>query len=103
MAEWLKAPASKAGVGGDVDRGFESHRFLRAARNPGSDPNGEGPGWKPGAPARGLRVRFPPLPLEKGAATYYFALQIGADDYGRAFAERVPTTRRVLASLGILD
>ena len=32
--------------------------------------------------------------VEKGAATYYFALQIGADDYGRAFAERVPTTRR---------
>lgn len=41
--------------------------------------------------------------VEKGAATYYFALQIGADDYGRAYAERVPTTRRVLASLGILD
>ena len=30
-------------------------------------------------------------------------LEIGADDYGRAFAERVPTTRRVLASLDILD
>ena len=41
--------------------------------------------------------------VEKGAATYFFALQIGADDYGRAYAERVPTTRRVLASLGILD
>jgi beta-lactamase class D len=41
--------------------------------------------------------------VEKGAATYYFALQIGADDYGRAYAERVPTTRRVLASLGVLD
>lgn len=41
--------------------------------------------------------------VEKGAATHYFALQIGADDYGRAYAERVPATRRVLASLGILD
>lgn len=41
--------------------------------------------------------------VEKGATTYYFALQIGADDYGRAFAERVPTTRRVLTSLGVLD
>lgn len=41
--------------------------------------------------------------VEKGAAAYYFALHIGADDYGRAFAERVSTTRRVLTSLGILD
>ncbi len=41
--------------------------------------------------------------VEKGTRTYYFALQIGADDYGRAYAERVPTTRRVLTSLGILD
>ena len=41
--------------------------------------------------------------VEKESTTYYFALQIGADDYGRAYAERVPTTRRVLASLGVLD
>ncbi|BCS30933.1 oxacillin-hydrolyzing class D beta-lactamase OXA-50 [Luteitalea sp. TBR-22] len=41
--------------------------------------------------------------VEKRTTTWYFALQMGADDYGRAFTERVPTTRRVLTALGVLD
>jgi beta-lactamase class D len=41
--------------------------------------------------------------VERGTATYYFALHIGADDYGRAFTERIPAARRALTALGILD
>lgn len=41
--------------------------------------------------------------VEKADATYYFALQIGADDYGRAFTERIPAARRLLTALGVLD
>ncbi|HTV00047.1 MAG TPA: penicillin-binding transpeptidase domain-containing protein [Luteitalea sp.] len=41
--------------------------------------------------------------VEKSDATYYFALQLGADDYGRAYKERVPLSRRILTALGILS
>jgi beta-lactamase class D len=40
--------------------------------------------------------------VERGTAIYYFALQIGAPDFGRAFSERVPITRAILTELGVL-
>src|SRR5687767_10332832 len=41
--------------------------------------------------------------VEKGRTTYYFALQIGATDYGRAYSQRVPIARAILTELGILN
>jgi beta-lactamase class D len=41
--------------------------------------------------------------VERGEAVHYFALQIGAEEYGRAYAERVMIARRILTSLGLLD
>ena len=41
--------------------------------------------------------------VEKSGAVYYFALQLGAPDYGRAFKERIPLTRKILTELGILS
>jgi beta-lactamase class D len=41
--------------------------------------------------------------VEKAGAVYYFALQIGAKDYGRAFSERIPISRAILTELGILS
>jgi beta-lactamase class D len=40
--------------------------------------------------------------VEKPGAVYYFALQMGGKDYGRAYSERVPISRAVLTELGIL-
>jgi beta-lactamase class D len=40
--------------------------------------------------------------VEKGGAVYYFALQIGAKDFGRAFKERVTIARAILKELGVL-
>lgn len=41
--------------------------------------------------------------VEKGATVYYFALQLGATDFGRAYSERVPLARRILTELRILN
>ncbi|WP_202839156.1 class D beta-lactamase [Luteimonas saliphila] len=41
--------------------------------------------------------------VEKNANVYYFAIQLGAPDYGRAYDERIPITKRILVDLGILD
>lgn len=41
--------------------------------------------------------------VEKGGAVYYFALQMGAKDYGRAYSERIPISRAILTDLGILN
>ncbi|HUF25297.1 MAG TPA: penicillin-binding transpeptidase domain-containing protein [Vicinamibacterales bacterium] len=40
--------------------------------------------------------------VEKDKAVYYFALQMGARDYGRAYSQRVPIARAILTELGIL-
>jgi beta-lactamase class D len=40
--------------------------------------------------------------VEKSGNVYYFALQIGAATYDRAFAGRIPITRAILSQLGIL-
>ena len=37
------------------------------------------------------------------SAPYYFALQMGAKDYGRAYTGRIPIARAMLTELGILD
>ena len=41
--------------------------------------------------------------VEKGGAVYYFALQMGGKDYGRAYSERIPISRAILTELGILN
>jgi beta-lactamase class D len=41
--------------------------------------------------------------VEKGGTVYYFALQMGAKDYGRAYSERIAISRAVLTDLGILN
>jgi beta-lactamase class D len=41
--------------------------------------------------------------VEKAGAVYYFALQIGAAVYGRAYAQRIPIARAALTQLGVLD
>ena len=41
--------------------------------------------------------------VEKADAVYYFALEIGAKDYGRAFSERIPISRAILTELWILN
>jgi beta-lactamase class D len=41
--------------------------------------------------------------VEKNGTVYYFALQLGAPDYGRALKERIPLTRKILTELGILS
>lgn len=40
--------------------------------------------------------------VEKNRNVYYFALQIGADDFGRAYSERISISRAILKDLGIL-
>jgi len=40
--------------------------------------------------------------VERQEAVYYFALEIGEKDFGRAFTERFPKTRAILADLGVL-
>jgi beta-lactamase class D len=41
--------------------------------------------------------------VEKQGGVYYFAVQLGAKDFGRAYSERVPISRAILTELGILD
>lgn len=41
--------------------------------------------------------------VEKNENIYYFAIQLGAPEYGRAYEERIPITRRILTDLGIID
>jgi beta-lactamase class D len=41
--------------------------------------------------------------VERASTVYYFALQLGAVDYGRAFEERIPITRAILTELGVLQ
>jgi beta-lactamase class D len=41
--------------------------------------------------------------VEKGRTVYYFALQVGAKDFGRAYSERISISRAILKDLGILD
>lgn len=41
--------------------------------------------------------------VEKRDAVYYFAVQMGDKDYGRAFSERISISRAILSELGILD
>jgi beta-lactamase class D len=41
--------------------------------------------------------------VEKRNSVYYFAFQIGASDFGRAYTERIPISRAILTELGILD
>jgi beta-lactamase class D len=41
--------------------------------------------------------------IEKGPTVYYFALQMGDKDYGRAYSDRIPITRAILTQLGILN
>jgi beta-lactamase class D len=41
--------------------------------------------------------------VEKTDAVYYFALQMGAEDYGRAYSDRIPISRKILTEMGILD
>jgi beta-lactamase class D len=41
--------------------------------------------------------------VERARVVYYFALQMGAKDYGRAYSERIPISRAILTQLGILD
>jgi beta-lactamase class D/beta-lactamase class D OXA-10 len=40
--------------------------------------------------------------VEKPDALYYFALEMGDKDYGRAYSERISITRSILSDLGIL-
>jgi beta-lactamase class D len=69
----------------------------------------EGPSWrlsaKTGAcrPAGERTSNWYVGYVEKGEAVHYFALQIGAADFGRAFVERVQLSRRILTALGVLD
>jgi beta-lactamase class D len=41
--------------------------------------------------------------VEKEDTVHYFALQMGAADYGRAYSERIPIARKILTELGILN
>lgn len=41
--------------------------------------------------------------VERANRVYYFALQIGAPDFGRAFSERVPIARAILTRLRVLE
>jgi len=41
--------------------------------------------------------------VEKSGTVHYFALQMGAADYGRAYSERIPIARKILTELGILN
>ena len=41
--------------------------------------------------------------VETSRGVYYFALQMGAKDYGRAYSERIPISRAILTELGILN
>jgi beta-lactamase class D len=41
--------------------------------------------------------------VEKGETVQYFAMQIGAAGFGRAFADRVQISRRILTALGVID
>jgi beta-lactamase class D len=41
--------------------------------------------------------------VEKADVVHYFALQIGAADYGRAYSERIPISRAILTELGVLN
>jgi beta-lactamase class D len=40
--------------------------------------------------------------VEKREGVYYFALEMGDKDFGRAFSERVSKTREILTDLGVL-
>jgi beta-lactamase class D len=40
--------------------------------------------------------------VENGQAVYYFALQIGAHEFGRAYEGRIPISRAILTDLGVL-
>jgi beta-lactamase class D/beta-lactamase class D OXA-10 len=41
--------------------------------------------------------------VESGSTVHYFALQMGATDFGRAYSQRIPIARAILTDLGILD
>jgi beta-lactamase class D len=41
--------------------------------------------------------------VEKAKTVHYFALQIGAPDYGRTYSERILVARAILTELGVLD
>jgi beta-lactamase class D len=41
--------------------------------------------------------------VEKNDGVYYFALEMGDKDFGRAFSERVSKTRELLTDLGVLQ
>ena len=41
--------------------------------------------------------------VEKAKTVHYFALQIGAPDFGRAYSQRIPIARAILTELGVLD
>jgi beta-lactamase class D len=41
--------------------------------------------------------------VEKPKAVHYFALQIGAPDYGDAYSERIPIARAIFKERGVLD
>jgi beta-lactamase class D len=41
--------------------------------------------------------------VERRAEVHYFALQIGAPEYGRAFEQRVPIARAILRERGLID
>jgi beta-lactamase class D len=51
-----------------------------------------------GAPTSNWYVGY----VEKGRAVFYFALQIGAKDFGRAYEGRIPISRAILTDLGVL-
>jgi beta-lactamase class D len=41
--------------------------------------------------------------VEKGADTYYFALEMGDSKYGELLNQRIPKARAILTDLGVLD
>lgn len=69
----------------------ETQRWRLSAKTGACQPNGEETSnWYVGY-------------VEKNKNVYYFAIQLGAPEYGRAYDERIPITRRILTDLGILD
>ncbi|CAH2030622.1 penicillin-binding transpeptidase domain-containing protein [Trichlorobacter ammonificans] len=69
----------------------ETQRWRLSAKTGACQPNGEETSnWYVGY-------------VEKNKNVYYFAIQLGAPEYGRAYDERIPITRRILKDLGILD
>ncbi len=71
-------------------------------------PTEETPSWRLRAKTGACRPEGEPTSnwyvgyVEKGSAVYYFALQIGAKDFGRAYEGRIPISRAILTDLGVL-